>query len=292
VLNVLNQEWMRKNATKLTVVTVYAFLYAIALNFFWQTAHIYAGGLTGISQIFTTIMDRWFQVSIPISVIYYMLNLPLLVIAWIKIDHKLVVYTIISVTFASLAVHFVPTVVLIKDPIICAIFGGAMNGLSLGIALKHGITTGGLDIVIIGLRKLTGKSVGVISMVINGTIVFTAGYLFGWPYAFYSLLSIFVSGKVTDLVYTKYKKVQVMIVTKNPDVVIPKIQEQLTRGMTVIRDAEGAYNHQNHAIIIAVITNHEMETLEEIINEVDPNCFVSISQDVKILGNFEEMMFL
>ena len=100
MLNVLNQEWMRKNATKLTVVTVYAFLYAIALNFFWQTAHIYAGGLTGISQIFTTIMDRWFQVSIPISVIYYMLNLPLLVIAWIKIDLKLVRYNIVGVRFA------------------------------------------------------------------------------------------------------------------------------------------------------------------------------------------------
>lgn len=56
---------------------------------------------------------------------------------------------------------------------------------------------------------------------------------------FYSALSIFVSGKVTDAVYTKQKKMQVMIVTKNPDRVVDEIQKKMRRGITIIHEAEG-----------------------------------------------------
>ncbi|MGQ4819848.1 YitT family protein, partial [Enterococcus faecium] len=76
------------------------------------------------------------------------------------------------------------------------------------------------------IRKKTRRSVGSISIYFNALIVFVAGYLFGWQYMFYSALSIFVSGKVTDAVYTKQKKMQVMIVTKNPHRVVDEIQKK------------------------------------------------------------------
>ena len=78
-------------------------------------------------------------------------------------------------------------------------------GLGIGPALRNGLSSGGLDIVSITIRK-TGKSIGSISIYFNALIVFVAGILFGWQYMFYSTLSIFVSGKVTDVVYTKTKE--------------------------------------------------------------------------------------
>lgn len=289
MINVKNKDFWQEIVSKLTVVLIYAFLYSIALNMFWQPGNIYAGGITGISQILSTVVTRWGMFDIPISVIYYALNIPLFIFAGFKINWKFVLFTVISVTFASVAIQIVPAIVLTKDPIICAIFGGAINGFSLGFALKYGISTGGLDVVIISLRQLTGQSVGGLSMIINGLIALTAGYLFGWPYAFYSLLSIIVSGKVTDLVYVKHQKVQVMVITQRPETVIHELQNQLTRGITIIPQAKGAYNHESQTILITVITYYEMELLEKIMKKADPDAFVSVSQDVKILSQFKEL---
>lgn len=283
------QSWWQDTVSKLTVCLIYAVLYAIALNFFWQPGHIYAGGLTGISQIIANIVEKIDMINLPISLIYYFLNIPMVLLAWFKINHKFVIFTIVAVTFASIAIQITPGFTITKDPIICAIFGGVINGYSLGLALKHGISTGGMDALVVILRQVTGQTVGVISMIINGVIILTAGYLFGWQYALYSLLSIFVSGKVTDLVYVKHQKVQVMIITQKPQEVIVALQKELSRGITVIPQAYGAYKKGNQTVLITVITFYEMEILDEIMKKIDPKAFVSVSQDIKILSEFKEM---
>ncbi|WP_125590878.1 YitT family protein [Companilactobacillus jidongensis] len=289
MLNNKRESFWQDVVTKLTIAMIYAVLYSMALNFFWQPGHIYSGGLTGIAQILSTLAERADNINIPISVIYYLLNVPMFILAWFKINRKFVVFTIIAVTFASFAIQIMPNMTLIEDPIICAVFGGLINGYSMGLALKHGISTGGMDALIITLRQSTGISVGAISMAFNGVIVLTAGFLFGWPYAFYSLVSIFVSGKTTDLVYVKHQKVQVMIITQRPDVVIPALQKKLKRGITAIPQAYGAYDFNTQSVLITVITVYEMEILAEIMKKVDPKAFVSVSQDIKILGTFEEL---
>lgn len=276
-------------ATKLFVLVIYAFLYSLALNVFWRNGNIYAGGITGASQIITTILEKITSSAVPISVVYYALNVPLFVLGWFLVDRKFVLFTVIGVTFASFAIQITPMLELTKDPIICAIFGGALSGYSLGFALKNGLSTGGMDIILLSLRKVTGRSVGNISMIINGIIVLTAGFIFGWPHAFYSVLSIFVAAKATDLVYVKHKKVQVMIITQHPMEVSTQLQEKLIRGITVISYAIGAYTKQERAVLITVITNYEMEILKEIMKEADPNAFVSVSRDVEILSEFKEL---
>ncbi|MEG2254280.1 MAG: YitT family protein [Vagococcus sp.] len=274
---------------KLTVVFLYALLYAIALNFFWRPANIYTGGITGFSQIFTTLFEKLTGFEPSISLVYYVLNIPFLIYGWFKMNKKLVVFTLVSVTFATVAIELVPRVVLTEDPIICALFGGAIGGCSLGLALKNGIATGGLDIGIIAIRRKTGKSIGYISVIINTIIVIAAGFLFGFPYAFYSVISIFVSGKVTDFVYTKQQKMQVLIITKEPEKVIAALKKRLLRGITVLNnEAEGAYDHRKKSVLLTVITRFEMNELEEAIEEADPESFVSISENVHTIGKFDD----
>ena len=81
---------------------------------------------------------------------------------------------------------------------------------------KNGISSGGLDIISLTIRKMTGKTVGSVAIIFNGSIALAAGFLFGWPFAFYSVLSFFISGKVMDSVYTKQQKMQVTIITEDP----------------------------------------------------------------------------
>ena len=274
--------------TKFSVSIVYAILASIAMNFFYQPGNIYSSGLTGLAQILTTLSTKIVGFNVPVSITLYLLNVPLFFIAWKKIGKKFTIFTFITVTLTSLFMHIVPQTVMTQDPIICAIFGGAISGSGIGFVLKNGVSSGGLDILSITIRKKTGRSVGSISIYFNALIVFVAGYLFGWQYMFYSALSIFVSGKVTDAVYTKQKKMQVMIVTKNPDRVVDEIQKKMRRGITIIHEAEGAYHHDRQTVLLTIVTRFELPSLEAAMKESDPNDFVSISDNVKILGRFYE----
>ena len=156
------------------------------------------------------------------------------------------------------------------------------------MALKNGISTGGLDILGLTIRKHTGKSIGTINLIFNFFIILAAGEVFGWPYAFYSALSIFINARVMDMVYTKQQKMQVMIVTTKPKSVIDCIQNRMRRGITIVHGAEGAYKHDEKTILLTVISRYEQPELRRAMIESDPAAFVSIADNVHIMGRFYE----
>ncbi|HJD16587.1 MAG TPA: YitT family protein [Candidatus Enterococcus stercoripullorum] len=275
-------------AQKFSFAIVYALLAAISINCFYQPGHIYSSGITGVAQIITTLSGHYLPFTIPVSLGLLLLNVPLFLLGWFKIGHKFTIFTGITVILTSLFTQLLPEEVLSKDPIICAIFGGAVMGAGIGYALRNGLSSGGLDFVSIAIRKKTGKSVGSISIFFNICIMFVAGILFGWAYAFYSALAIFVCGKVTDAVFTKQKKMQVTIITRFPNEVIEHIQEKMRRGITIIHEAEGAYRHEKQTVLITVVTRYELPMLRMAMKESDPHAFVSIAENVQILGRFYE----
>ncbi len=283
------EDWPHHDyATRLSVAVVYAFLAAIAVNFFYQPGHIYSSGATGFAQILTTLSKNALGYRVPVSITLFLINVPLFVLSWFKIGHKFTIFTFITVFLTSFFIHIIPETTLTDDPIICAIFGGAIMGVGIGFALKNGLSSGGLDILSITIRKRTGKSVGSISIIFNVIIMFMAGVLFSWQYMFYSALAIFMSGKLTDALFTKQRKMQVMIVTKCPEKVITGIQEHMRRGITIINEAEGAYKHDKQTVLFTVVTHFELPLLESVMKESDPAAFVSISENVRIMGRFYE----
>lgn len=271
---------------KLSASITYGLVSAIALNVFWQPGKVYASGITGFAQLIDNFLAFVLNIHIPISVVIYGINVPLFVLAWFKLGRKFTIFTILSVTISALMIQIVPQVPLTTDPLICAIFGGAINGLGVGFAMRNGVSSGGLDIISLYIRKKTGKSVGAIAIIFNAFIILAAGFLFGWPHALYSMFSIFISGKMTDAVYTRQQKMQAMIITRHPQRVTDLIQAKMRRGITLIHGAEGAYRHESQTILITVITRYELPQLSKVMKEADPHAFVSIADNVKILGNF------
>lgn len=293
MIKLLRNIGIEKLTEKLTAAVVYGILSSIAMNFFFQPGHVYASGITGLAQIVSELALRTMgshlaHLVLPVSVTIYLLNIPLLFLAWFKLGHRFTIYTILSVTLSSIAIHLMPVVVLTHDPIMNAVFGGAIMGLGVGYVFRNSISSGGTDIISLYFRKKTGRNVGVISTAFNAIVVVLAGVLFGWQYMFYSLLTIFVSGRVTDAVFNKQKKMQVMIVTKRSDEVKQVIYEKLHRGVTIMHGAEGGYTHERVTILITVITGFEYPEFREIMKQADPNAFITMAQNVKILGNFED----
>ena len=278
-----------KYTEKFSASVLYGFLSSIAVNFFFQPGHVYSSGSTGLAQVLSALSLRTLGFEIPVSLTFYAINIPLLILAWYKIGHKFTIFTFITVTMSSLFIQVMPHVTLTEDPLINAIFGGLVMGAGIGFGLKSRISSGGTDIVSLTIRKKTGRDVGNISLIVNGIIMIFAGILFGWKYALYSMVTIFISSRVTDAIFTKQKKMQAMIVTSNPDPVIRMIHKKLHRGVTMINDAEGTYNHEKKAVLLAIITREEYTDFKYYMRKADPKAFVSIAENVHVLGHFVDL---
>lgn len=288
LLRALKSISREKYDEKISASIVYGFLSAVAVNFFFQPGHVYSSGATGLAQIITALSGQFLGFTIPVSATFYAINIPLMILAWYKIGHKFTIFTFITVSMSSLFIHFVPEVTLTTNPIINALFGGVVMGAGIGYALRSSISSGGTDIVSLTVRKRTGRNVGSISLAVNGVIMLIAGLTFGWEYAFYSMITIFVSSRVTDAIFTKQKRMQAMIITSYPEKVIKKIHHRLHRGATIVNGAEGTYNHEAKSVLITVITRAEFNEFKHIMKRVDPDAFVSVSDNVYILGRFVE----
>lgn len=273
---------------KISVAFFYGVLVSIAVNFFWTPGHIYSSGVTGLAQLVSTLTGGLGVFHIGTGLGLFLINIPMFFLAWKQIGKSFTIFTFICVLFASVMIRWIQPIHLTNDPIICAIFGGAVNGFGTGFALKNGISTGGLDIIGIVVRRKTGRSIGTINIAFNSLIVISAGFVYGWPYALYSALGLYVNAKVMDITFTRQQRMQVMVITDRPKTVIDSIQNHMRRGITIVHGAEGAYRHDEKTILFTVITRYEMDALETAMEESDPKAFVSISDTVKVLGHFYE----
>lgn len=275
------------NLTKLSMAFFYALAVSLALNSFWQPGKIYSSGVTGAAQLIATLLEKT-PIPIRTPIILFLLNVPMFGLGWFKIGHRFTFFTFLAVVFATIMMHVLPVAPVTVDPILCAIFGGLINGLGTGLALRSNISTGGLDIIGIVLRKKTGRTVGTINIFFNLIIILAAGFVYGWVHALYSALGIFINGRVIDLIYTNHQRLQVLIVTNRPKQVVNEVQRSLRRGITIVHDAEGAFKHEEKTVLLTIILRHELGDLRDAMQVADPYAFVSITESFKVWGHFYE----
>lgn len=279
---------MPRYLKQMFIALIYALLSTIALNMFWLPGNIYASGITGLSQLLSQIFKERLQWNLSISSLILFFNAPLLAIAWFKINRQFTIFTIGTVLLSSLMIQIIPVVPLTVDPVICAIFGGALHGFSVGITLNNDFSTGGLDILGILVKMATKKSIGSFFIVFNVSLQIIAGLIYGWPYAFYSAISFFISGRVVDYVNTKQRSVQLLVVTKKAEKVIKNLQNEFQRGITVINNVEGGFDHQEKKILLVVISQKELKTAEERIATIDQQAFMSVATGISANRSFYE----
>lgn len=289
LLKTLRSISREKYAEKISASLFYGLMSSIAVNFFFQPGKVYSSGVTGLAQVVVALVERSTSLDLPVAAVFYAINLPLLILAWYTIGHKFTIFTFITVSMSSLFIQLMPQVTLTTDPLVNAIFGGLVMGTGIGYGLKSNISSGGTDIISLTIRRKTGRQVGKISLMVNALIMSVAGLLFGWQYALYSMATIFVSSRVTDAIYTKQKKMQAMIVTDKPDKVIKMIHKKLHRGVTSINDAQGTYQGDKKAVLITIITRAEFNEFKDRMKKTDPQAFVSVAENVQIIGRFVDL---
>ncbi|MGN7296868.1 YitT family protein [Fredinandcohnia aciditolerans] len=276
-----------REVKKILIVTFGALLNAAALNLFLIPADVYSSGFTGVSQLLFRILGDYTPIHISTGVILLLLNIPVAILGWKKVGKAFTLYSFISVALTTLFLAIIPLERISNDILLNAVFGAVIQAIGIGLTLKWGASTGGLDIIALVLSRSKDKPIGTYIFTLNGLIIITAGFLFGWEKALYTLVALYVLTKVIDTVHTSHVKVTAMIVTKKADELKSAIHSNLVRGITLI-PAKGAFSSETKDMLMIVLTRYELYDLERIIKEVDPHAFTNIVQTIGVYGLFRK----
>ncbi|WP_019240456.1 MULTISPECIES: YitT family protein [Bacillus] len=277
----------QREAKKLIIVAIGALLNAIALNWFLIPANVYASGFAGVAQLVSKIVESFTPFTLSTGILLFALNVPVTILAWKKVGKSFTFYSFLSVLLMSLFLELIPIHQYSEDIILNAVFGGVIGAAGVGITLKYGASTGGMDIIAMVLSRMKDKPIGSYLFLINGMIIVTAGVLYGAEKALYTLVALYVTTRVIDAIHTRHEKLTVFIVTKKAEEMKVAIHSKMVRGITMI-PAKGAFTNEEKDMLMMVITRYELYDLERVIKEVDPKAFTNIVETTNVFGFFRK----
>lgn len=272
---------------KFVIVLIGAILNAIAMNFFLIPANVYASGFTGFAQLISSILDEFTRFGLSTGILLFILNVPVIILAWRKVGRSFTIYSFVSVLLMTFFLEIVPIIHVSNDILLNAVFGGVIAAVGVGLTLKWGASTGGMDIVAMLLSRTKDRPVGTYFFTLNSIIIITAGFIYGWEKALYTLVQLYVSTRVIDAIHTRHEKLTAMIVTEKAYDLKKAIHAGLSRGITMV-PAKGGFTEKEKNMMFIVITRYELFDLQRVIKEVDPQAFTNIVETSGILGFFRK----
>ncbi len=266
---------------KVLFLSVGVALVAFGLEQFLVPNNIIDGGIVGIS-IITSYLTK-----LPLGIFIFCFNLPFLYFGYKHLGRNFLFSSLFSIALLSIAVsifHHFPSVT--QDLLLSSIFGGIIIGIGLGIIFRNNGSLDGTEIVAITFSRKISFSVGEIIMFFNVFILASAGVVFGWDRAMYSLISYFIIFKTIDVVLDGLDESKsVIIVSDYYEEIALAIMQHLERGVTYI-DGQGGYTKEPKKIIFCVITRLELAELKHLIGEIDPSAFIAIENVHEVTGGF------
>lgn len=257
-------------------------LYAAAVRVFLAPNDILLGGFTGIS----TVLHHLF--GTPIGTVVFLLNIPLLVLAYRKFGAVFLLRTglatLLSSAFMDLFALFLP--VYTGDRLLGALFGGILGGAGLGLVFLRGATTGGADILSKLLRlKFPQMSMGRLILLLDLAVVLLSFAVYrSFEAVLYSLVAIYVSAQAVDLAQTGLSHDKLLfIVTEKGETAVREIVETLDRGVSVL-DVRGGYTGEKRQMLFCAVRASDAARLAKAVRALDDSAFIVISDISDVLG--------
>lgn len=273
---------LKKNAVDGLLYLLGTFMYALSVNIFTAPNHIAPGGVTGLA----TVLNYLF--SLPIGVMIWAMNLPLLITSWFRLGKDFTIRTLVATTMTAILVDgTVPFLPVFKgNMILTCIFGGLLSGVGQALIFMRGATTGGSDVVARLLeKKFSGIPIGRLMLAVDGIVVAIAAVAYrDVESALYAILMIYVASEVIDtLVYGRTGGKMLLIMSKEPDRITEAIFAKMERGLTVLK-ATGAYTGDDRQVLLCAVSRSEVYPLRMLVAEIDPKAFIIISSADEVRG--------
>ncbi|MBO5869946.1 MAG: YitT family protein [Clostridia bacterium] len=279
---------------KASSIFVGALVYAFGMNCFVVPTGLYTSGLLGFSQIIRTVLEEFFALSFPFDIsgiISFGLNIPLLIFAYKAVGKTFIFKTLFCIVVQTVLLSVLPINTIIDDPLTSCIVGGIMCGFGVGVSLRNGGSTGGVDVIGMYFAKKSSYSVGTVSMIFN---IFVYGCAFlimhDLERIIYTLIYASISTIALDRMHIQNINSEVIIISKQKNAEIQEaIIREMHRGVSYW-EGYGAYTGESNHVLYVVVSKYEVSQLKKIVKKIDPNSFVSIKNGIDITGNFQKRL--
>ena len=242
-------------------------LYSLAVALFLEPAGLITGGATGIALAIGRLT------GLSVSGLLFFINLAMLVWGWVVLGRAFALNTlassVLSPAFLALFEGMANGRVLTEDIFLCTVFAGLGIGVSLGIVIRSGASTGGLDIPPLVLNKWFKLPQAVFSPM---------------PQVLYGIVMVLIHTIVMDkMLMMGASRTEVKIISSQSDAICAAILEQLDRGVTILH-GEGGYTHESSAVLLSIVSNRDLPRLEKLAHSIDPTCFLIVSHVTEVSG--------
>ncbi|MFD1362103.1 YitT family protein [Lentibacillus salinarum] len=263
---------MQKTLRDLLLIVLGSFIFSIGVNYFVIPNRLSEGGVIGVTIVTYYLFD-WSP-----GVVNFVLNTSLVAIGYKFFDKRVTIYTIIAIIFSSLFLHV--TVGwgrdINDDTLLAALFAGLSVGLGLGLIFRAGGTSGGSAILARLANQLFGWTIGKGMLIIDIAVIAGSAIIIGQERAMYTLVSVYVGAKIIDVVVEgANERTAVIIISSSPGEVLDAVTTRMARGITVL-DGKGGYTQSQREVLYLVISRYEIVPFREIINDIDPNAYVTV----------------
>ncbi|MBE3568958.1 MAG: YitT family protein [Bacillales bacterium] len=260
-------------------ITLGAALMAVGLEIFLVPNHIIDGGITGISIILSHLL------GLKLGIFLFILNIPFFVIGYKQLGKRFTISILYGIIVLSLFTFLLtPVARITHDILLAAVFGGITIGIGVGLVIRFGGALDGTEILAILISSKTALSVGQIVLFFNIFILGSAGFVFGWDHAMYSLIAYFIAFKMIDIVVEGLEQSRSVWIISDRDTEIGEaLLTHLGRGVTYL-NGEGGYKGTGKKIIFCVINRLEEAQLKSIVDQIDPNAFLAIGEVAEVKG--------
>ena len=257
-------------------------LYSLSVAAFLEPAGLITGGATGIALA----VGRLTGLSVSGFLLFF--NLAMLAWGWLVLGRAFALNTlassILSPVFLALWERLLAGRGLTDDIVLCTIFSGLGIGAALGVVIRAGASTGGMDIPPLVLQKWFHWPVSVTMMVFDVAIVLGQVPFSPLPQVLYGIVMILTHTIVMDkMLMMGESRTEVKLISERSEELCEAILSQLDRGVTILNGA-GGYTHEPAAVLLSVVSNRELPKLERLVHDIDPACFLIVSRVTEVSG--------
>lgn len=276
---------LKEDAKKLFFVTTAALIMAININTFVHAGNLLPGGATGLTLLLQKIFRTYLHINLPYTLINVLLNAIPVYIGFRYIGTKFTLYSCLMILLTGLFTDMLPYYTITSDVLLVCIFGGIINGFAISLCLFADTTSGGTDFIAIFLSERYGIESFNYIFGFNVCILIVAGYLFGWDKSLYSIIFQFTSTQIIHMLYKRYKKQTLFIITDHPEDIYTMIGAITNHGATIFR-GEGSFEHKERSMVYSVVSSEEIKKVLSEVRRIDPCAFVNVIKTEQVTGRF------
>lgn len=285
-----NQNRYLREIKTVIFLTIASAVIAFNLKSFVNTGGLFPGGLSGVTILLQEIAQRFLGMDVPYSFIYLPLNLLPAYIGIRYISPRFTFYSFYVVVLSGVMTDIFPAVTITYDTLLISIFGGIINGTCMSICLINGASGGGTDFISIFFSEKKGVDAWSYILMGNVVVLITAGILFGFDRALYSIIYQYASTQVIQLLFKRYQKNTLLIITSMPYAVYGKLRELTHHDATMI-EGVGMYEGSERHILYSVLGRENIDTVMAEILKIDPKAFINVIKTEQLSGRFYKMPY-